>query len=402
LKHSKQMRVLIDGRMLLGRFSGVARVVTKLVEHLANRADTMPVVLCGNEPYLPWCDRDDIEMLVTDFRRIDRSPFRRLLWEETKLAGWISRSKADVYHATWNSGVPSGVSIPRVLTIHDLIPWSKPTGGLRGWVHRGCYRRSVSSSARRATVVTAVSDFSREDICQTLGLNRTDVLTVRNGVSLPVVASRFESEAHGTESGLSGVYVLYVGGHEPRKNLASVFRAMRTYWRDYGKGLTLALTGTTDALCEDAREAFESLPSGSAVRFLGFPSDLELGLLYRRARVLLMLSTNEGFGLPVLEAMAHGCPVIAANRASLPEVVGEAGVLVDPADADGVAGGIHRLESEAKFRSSIVAAGLERVNRFTWEATCEGMTQAYESACQNVSEAFPPAAYDSLATHNPG
>ena len=115
-----------------------------------------------------------------------------------------------------------------------------------------------------------------------------------------------------------------------------------------------------------------------------------------------MLSTNEGFGLPVLEAMAHGCPVIAANRASLPEVVGEAGVLVDPADADGVAGWIHRLESEAKFRSSIVAAGLERVNRFTWEATCEGMARAYESARQDASEATLPTAHASLATHNPG
>jgi len=405
---STPLRILIDGRMLLGRFSGVARVVTKLVEHLATRADTTPVVLCGNEPYLPWCHRDDIEMLVTDFRRADRSPFRRLLWEETKLSDWISRSDADVYHATWNSGVPSGSPIPTVLTIHDLIPWSKPAGGLRGWIHRGCYRRSVSSSARRATVMTAVSDYSREDICRTLGLDRSDVLTVHNGVSLPTVAPKCESDTHTSESGssgwsgLSGPYVLYVGGHEPRKNLADVFRAMRAYWRDFDKGLTLALTGTTDALCEDAREAFELLPSGSPVRFLGFPSDDDLGLLYRHARVLLMLSTNEGFGLPVLEAMAYGCPVIAANRASLPEVVGEAGVLVEPADADTVAGWIHRMETEVEFRSSIVAAGLERVGRFTWELACEGMARAYESACQNVPETVLPTAQTSLATHNPG
>ncbi len=395
------MRVLIDGRMLMGRFSGVARVVTELVAHLAKRDDTVPVVLCGNEPYLPWVDRDDVELLVTNFRRRDRTPLRRHYWEETKLGGWISRSNADVYHATWNSGVPGGVSIPTILTIHDLIPWAKPAGGLRGWIGRSCYRRSVSRSARRASVVTAVSDFSRGEICRTLGLEKPAVLTVRNGVSLPTEHAGSGSKAAISELGFSGSFVLYVGGHEPRKNLAGVFRAMRVYWRDHSKDLTLALTGTSDALCVDARAEYESLPQGSRVRFLGFPSDDELGLLYRRARALLMLSTNEGFGLPVLEAMAYGCPVIAANRASLPEVVGEAGILVEPTDAGDVASWIHGLSDERGCRSSFVVSGLERANRFSWEATCEGMVRAYQAARECALPGIPECSQLSLATHNP-
>jgi|GEM_PF-927742 len=392
------MRVLIDARMLLGRMSGVARVVTRLVEHLARRDGVQPVVLCGDEPFRLWEGRSDIEMLVTDFRRKDRTPLRRLIWEESRLAGWIQKSRADVYHATWNSGVPPASTIPVVVTIHDLIPWARSARGLVSRFQRGCYRLAVSRSVRRATVVTAVSDYSRGRIVETLGMDRGRILTIRNGVALPKETQTVKLLS---TPQVSEPFVLYVGGHERRKNIAALIRAMCAYWRDYDAKLTLALTGTRDALCPQAREAFDALAYRSNVRFLGFPSDDELDSLYHRARMLLLLSTDEGFGLPVLEAMARGCPVVAANRASLPEVVGNAGVLVEPEDTARIAAAIHRLSTDRIFRSSMAVLGLKRAKCFTWEHTCESMVKVYMTARRSELEAFADVPTGVVASQKP-
>jgi len=367
------MRVLIDARMLIGRFSGVARVVTGLVDELASRRGIRVVALCGSESYGPWRNRPDIEMMTTGFDRVCRSPLRRVLWEATALSGIIRRAGVDLYHATWNHGVPAGCPVPTVLTIHDLIPWKVSVRGFRDYGARAAYRHAMRAAARRASVITTVSEFTRGRVLETLGLPPGKVATVPNGITLPPPGS-----ARGASA--KSPYVLYVGGHEPRKNVAAVLRAMRCYWERFGGKVALHLTGRRGDLAAEARHVYHHLHADAPVHFLGCLTDTALAEHYAKARAFVFLSTDEGFGLPVLEAMAYGCPVVVARRSALPELVANAGLLVEPEDGEEAAGALRRVLLDSPVRSDLIHRGRDRASVFTREAFAANMLRTYEQA----------------------
>jgi len=372
---ARRLRVLIDARMLVGRFSGVGRVVTRLVDELVKQDDLRVVALCGTEPFQPWIGRSDIEVIPTTFGRSDRTAARRLLWEEVKLPGIIRRAGVDLFHATWNSGIPARCPVPAVLTVHDLIPCHNPKDHFATLIQRACYRYAVRASARRAAGVTTVSEYVRRDVLSRLRLDPNRVVAIPNGVDRPR-----SPLTQGTAA--DRPYVLYVGGHEPRKNLAAIFKAMQCYWERFDPSLELRLTGSVESLCSDAAPVLRRLPDDAPLRFLGTPADDELAGHYASARALLLLSHDEGFGLPVLEAMAHGCPVIAADKAALPEVVGDAGILVNPDDAQAVSAAIRRLFTSTNDRAELVRRGMVRARAFGWDVMADRIHQLYRTVLQ--------------------
>lgn len=375
---ARRLRVMIDARMLLGRFSGVARFVTRLTDHLVEKHDVEVLALCGDEPYAPWRDRDGIRVVRSDFTRRDRTAGRRLRWEGTRLRRLIRAAKVNVFHATWNTGVPALCPVPVVLTIHDLIPWFRPEGHFATVLQERCYRRAVRASARRATLVTTVSDYVRDQVISTLHVPGERVRTIHNGVDLP-------------RDGFSGSvrpdrpYVLYVGGHEPRKNVAAVLRAMERFRDAHGASLEVRMTGEASSLCHEAAGVYAGMSDRSNVRFLGAVGDDELAWQYRHAHALLMLSRDEGFGLPVIEAMAHGCPVIASHHAALPEVVGDAGLIVDPADASAVCAALADLDISSPLRAEVIRKGHDRAERFGWGTTASRFHEAYVQAVSQAA-----------------
>ncbi len=371
------LRVMIDARMLIGRFSGVARFVTRLTDHLARTHGVQVVALCGAEAYEPWLDRDDIEVVPSGFAKRDRTAGRRLRWEGMQLRRLIKAANVDVFHATWNTGVPALSPVPVVLTIHDLIPWFTPAGHFATRLQQRCYRRAIRASARRATLVTTVSDYVRQQVISTLPVLRRQVRTIHNGVDLP------EGEPSDIVSP-GRRYVLYVGGHECRKNVAAVLRAMERFWKANGDSYELRLTGNESSLCADASAALSDVSDRSRVRFLGAVDDAELSRQYRHAHALLMLSGDEGFGLPVLEAMAHGCPVIASRCASLPEVVGDSGMLVDADDAAAVCAALDTLADASPERAALIRGGRDRARQFAWSVTASRFHDAYRDAAASA------------------
>jgi len=390
---SETIRVLIDARMLLGRFSGVARFVTALVEELVKFDGLRVVALCGDEPYAPWKGRSQIQMLVTDFTRSHRAAARRLIWEEARLPYWIRKADADVWHATWNSGIPARCRVPGVLTIHDLILWGAPPGSPRAWVDRLAYRAGVRSSARRAQVITTVSEFTRSRVLTVLRTRAHRVHVVANGVDLRT--------AHGAAlvphvSAGSRPYVLYVGGFEPRKNVAGIFRAVSAYRAQYGEALVLRLTGSRDALIAQDAATLARLGGDVPVVFLGKLSDAELAAEYAGAAALLLLSRDEGFGLPALEAMSCGCPVIAARRGALPEVVNDAGLLVEPDEPEVIAAAIRSVQ-EPRLRDALVSRGLRRAGGYTWARAAERLAGIYSAAASGGKYVGDPYAIESAA-----
>ena len=375
------MRILIDARMLLGRFSGVPRFVTRLADELAKHQDIQVAALCADEPYAPWRDRTDIHMITTDFSRCDRNPLRRWRWESRRLRAWVRRARPDVFHATWNSGVPRGLNIPAVLTVHDLIPWHEPQQYFATLRENFAYRRMLWASTRRASCITTVSDFVRTDVIETLGVNPGKIHTVYNGADFiddKGISAHGETDPR-LDLTADPPFALYVGGFERRKNIGTLFLAMNEYWGRYGQ-LRLLLTGRKDALPADVKLTNDRWHRPSLVTFLGDLTNKELMAIYQRAAVLVTPSRAEGFGLPVIEAMANGCPVIAADSGSLPEIVSNAGLIVPTNDPSGIADAIHRVMNTPELRQHLTAAGRARAASFTWAETARNMVVLYRQA----------------------
>ncbi|HEY5100470.1 MAG TPA: glycosyltransferase family 1 protein [Gaiellaceae bacterium] len=240
----------------------------------------------------------------------------------------------------------------RSTMIHDLVPLHFPD-----WVHRRTVRMHGAKyrhAARACDVVVVNSRFTGDDVVETLGVDRDRV-----HVAYPGVDSTFTPEGARAE----GEYLLAVGTLEPRKNLVNAIDAAQRL------GIELRVVGARGWGGVEAR--------GKGVTWLGYPSDHELPALYRGAAALVYPSRFEGFGIPVLEAMACGTPCVVSAHPSLDEAAGEAAVRADPDDVDAIAAAIERARDE---RDRLVPLGLEHARRFTWLENGRAHLAAWEAA----------------------
>lgn len=255
--------------------------------------------------------------------------------------------------------------VPLVFTIHDLM--HVELGCATSTVKRVYYDLIIKPAARRAYRILTVSEFSRARILDWTGLPEERVVNVGNGVDLP-----FRQVGDRYRPGFP--YILYVGNFRPHKNLDRLFAAFRDIDVPH---LRLLMTG---APSPEMAAQLERAGLTGRVGFLGTISDERLAAVYRGANLLVLPSLSEGFGLPALEAMACGVPVVASKNAALPEVLGGAGELVDPLDVAGIRSGIERVLSDSSLRRKMRRLGLQRASRYSWE-------QVGASVCKVLQEA---------------
>lgn len=257
--------------------------------------------------------------------------------------------------------------VPLVATVHDLAFLDHPEWSTR----RGLsfFKRSWEVTKRRATVVVAPSATTAHD-CVRHGLDTDRVVVVPWGVA-GTTADRDEADRLRRTLGLPEEFVLWVGTAEPRKNLPALVAAMRRL------DVPLVVVGPTGWLVEPAEVL---APLGPRVRVLGPVSDAHLRSLLRAATVFAFPSLAEGFGLPVLEAMVQGTPVVTSAGTATADVAGEAAVLVDPADPDALAVALERVVGDGALRDRLAEAGRVRAAAFPWSATAAGYRQAFQRA----------------------
>jgi glycosyltransferase involved in cell wall biosynthesis len=299
---------------------------------------------------------EDVELLRYGFGGPGRAvvPVRDLGWYLAALPARARRDAVDVLHCPTHRA-PVRSSVPLVVTFHDLAVLRHPETFNR-WT-RAYSRQALPRVARAAQRLIAVSEFTKRELLDLLDVPEEKVRVVPNAVGPPFEAS---GEA------AAGDYVLAVSTLEPRKNLP---RLVEGYRRASLNGLPLLVAGA--AGWGGVRV------EGDGVRWLGEVADVELARLYRGARCVAYVSLYEGFGLPVLEAMACGAPVVAAATEALEEVADGAAVLVDPLDPEAIAAG---LTEAIDRRDELRAQGLERAKAFDWREVARETVDVYREA----------------------
>lgn len=276
---------------------------------------------------------------------------------------------------------PVRSSLPVVVTIHDLAILRFPQN-FRRW-HRTFTTHLLPRLVRSVDAILTDSQATKNDLVELLAVapERITVIPCGIGASFFRRASD-DPHLHAVRDryALPRSYAITVGAIEPRKNLPRLLRAIDVLARGRPElgDLTLIHVGPAGWLTDEVTETVSALRLRDRVRFLGFVPNDDLAALYQLARVSVYPSLFEGFGLPVLEAMASGCPVVTSNVSSMPEVAGDAAILVDPTDEDAIAEGLARIWSDERLRADLTARGLRRAAAFTWESTARQTMRLYE------------------------
>jgi glycosyltransferase involved in cell wall biosynthesis len=265
-----------------------------------------------------------------------------------------------------------------VITVHDLSFLLVPDCAEVGL--RNHLEKVVPMSVRYADFVTADSENTRNELTTLLDVEPNRVSVVYGGVDSRFHPIEDEATLHAArvKYGLHSPFILYVGTIEPRKNLGRLLRAYTRLRAKYKTPHRLVVAGGLGWLYQDVLREIDELASEHEVIFLGRVPDEDLPTLYSLADVFAFPSLYEGFGLPPLEAMACGVPVVCSNTSSLPEVVGDAGVLVSPFDIDALSEAIASLLEDPARRTELAARGRERARLFTWERSARQLLAIYQ------------------------
>jgi glycosyltransferase involved in cell wall biosynthesis len=280
-----------------------------------------------------------------------------------------------------HTAMPLFCPVPAVVTIHDLAPISFPQTFRR---HNRVYLTWANLvTARRAQHILAVSEFTKNELVRLLSVPPEKITVTHNACDARFHPPASPSiDAFRARHGLPERFILFVGTLEPRKNLPTLLEA---YARIASRtDVPLIIGGGKGWLYDAVFARLEALGLRDRVHFPGFLASEELPLWYAAATVFVFPSRWEGFGIPPLEAMACGTPVVTSNSSSLPEVVGDAGLMVGPDDIDGMGEAILRVLDDAELRAELRERGLRQAQRFSWHISAERTLRVYEQVLNGV------------------
>ena len=381
------MLVGLDGSPLLNLKTGVGRYTHELVTQLRRLPDNLQLYYYYGTSWNPSevsVNLDDVRSLKHSLkyglRKCLPSFIKKLIKDKVFITGY-SKNKLDLFHAT--NYVAPEFDIPLTVTVYDLsfirYPEMHPASR-HAWLARGFY-----STIQRARQIITISEFSKNEIVELLGVDPEKI-----SISYPGVDSRFRPlhpdfliPKLKKWSLKPAEYILSVGTLEPRKNLGNLFKAYDLLPNGFKKKWPLVVVGMSGWKEKNIIKEMETLIRKGNLVPLGYLSDDQLATVYAGAKLFVYPSLYEGFGMPPLEAMACGIPVISSNRASLPEVVGQAGVMVDPEDINAVSHAIESVLTDSQKHHTMSREGLRQAAKFTWQACAEKTFGVYQKILEN-------------------
>jgi len=313
-----------------------------------------------------------------------RHPLLYYIWFEHTIPRILKKIGADLFLSP-DAYLSLHTDVPSVPVFHDLnfehYPEDLP------FFERRYYRYFFPRYARKARHIVTVSEFSKRDIMNLYEIPSPKITVVYNGAN-----ERFtpveESVKEETRRRLSGgaPYFIFVGALHPRKNLARLFRAFDLFKKNTGSGARLLVVGNRKYWTADIRKAYEGMMHAGEVIFSGRMSAEDLHKAVASALAMAYVSYFEGFGLPIIEAFRCDTPVITANVTSMPEVAGDAALLVDPFSVNDIARGLAQLAADRELRQDLIMKGRERSGHFTWERSASGLWEVIDKVMNEKSD----------------
>jgi glycosyltransferase involved in cell wall biosynthesis len=290
----------------------------------------------------------------------------------------------DVIHFPYNWSFPFRKTKPCILTIHDVIPLNYREA-MPFFTNYFLYRPGIRLAGRLNNKVATVSEFSKRDISEKTGVSLNKITVVPNGLRQPFKTEENLEAELDERFQLQDGFILYVGGIHERKNVARLIQAFAKLVKNQGfPGKLLATGSVSGAPYQNKMKAIldkvvEETRMGEKVIFTGFVTDEELEALMRKTHFMIYPSLYEGFGMPLLEAMQVGTPVITSNLTAMPEVAGGAALLVDPFDVDDITNTMVKLLGDDELREELRQKGREVAKAYSWKRTAEGYLKLYQS-----------------------
>ncbi len=364
------MKIGFDGRYAEGDLAGVGKYILNLVSELAKK-DIKCIIFYSKQPKHPIPGKNKSSRVLHSKNRY--------IFEQIKLPLALKEEKVDIYHALGNIGVPWFCPVPAVLTVHDIIPllikdyfnYSKYK-----FITEFSYLFRLKTSLWKAKRVIVDSEFTKKTLVEKFGVKPIKIKVIYLG------SPEVNLKTNGLPSGLEpGKYILNHGGIDIRKNLDRLTRAFAKVTSEMPE-LKLVIAGENEGMRKDLEKLAKNLKIENSVVFPDYVEEETLWSLIRQASCICYPSLIEGFGGPVLEGFAAGVPVITSNTSSLPEVAGEAALLVNPENEDEIAQAIMKVTGEKETRDKLIKKGKERVKQFSWEKTAEEVVKVYKEVSE--------------------
>lgn len=376
----KSFRIGIDARMFRSATGGIGRYSRELIKNLAEIDKTNQYfVFLTEQDMLEWTvDQPNFTPVL-----VDALHYSKL--EQTKFLSTLYKYSLDLVHYL-NFNHPILYLKPFVTTLHDLTLWHSPIGKsqsslLRRSVFKSIFRHAMAGSRK----VIAISEYSASDAVKTLQISHAKMEVIYEGgpeVMNPEFGSKAETQKY---LGTRDPYFLFVSQWRPHKGILTLIDAFNQFKTKTGASTKLVLVGNQKVMLESVKKAVVESPFVEDIITPGFVPDDVLQNLYHFGQALIMPSEYEGFGLPILEAFARGIPVIAANNTSLPELVGDAGLLFETRNSVDLAGCMERISTNPELATNLVEKGFKQLKKFSWRKMAQETRSVYMSVLEKIN-----------------
>jgi glycosyltransferase involved in cell wall biosynthesis len=374
------MRIGIDATALPPQPVGAGNYIIHLIRTLTGMTSDHEFVVFAQPSgpnLIDLSEKSSVEWVIVD----ERSSGSRLIWEQLYLPNLVRKSGVDLLHSLHYTR-PVRLPCKSVVTFHDMTFFLYPE--LHTWARRQYFPRMMKYSAGKADELITVSDSTRDDLIRILQIDPHKVTTTHLGVNpgFKPTVDEDKKKKIAEKYNLPEKFILYVGLVEPRKNLPVLIDAYKQLIEndlDY----ELVLVGRYGWMYEEVLEQVRKLNLQHAVRFLGYVPQEDLPLVYNLASLFVYPTIYEGFGLPALEAMACGIPVITSAVSSLPEIVKEAGLLTPVNDTNALFETMVTALTNEDLRKDLIRKGPERAAEFSWSKTAQLTLQVYQKAIKS-------------------
>ncbi len=370
----KHLKIAVNTRLLLkDKLEGIGWFSYEILKRVVQNHPEHQFLFIFDRPYdSDFVFADNVEAIVVGPQA--RHPFLYLIWFEFSIPRILKKHKVDLFLSP-DSYLSLRTSIPSVTVIHDLNFEYYPKDLL--FFARLYNKTMFPRFARKAKRVVSVSEYSKEDIHKLYGIPKEQIDVVYNAVNERFKALDSTEIVEARKEYSDGMpYFVYVGALNPRKNLVNLLKAFDKLCETEGPNAKMIVVGNKMYRTQAIDDTYKNMKFKEQVIFLGHLKTEDLNRIYGAALALAYVSYFEGFGIPIVEAFRSHCPVITSNVTSMPEVAGDAALLVDPFSVDEISSALSRILNEDDLRKQLIEKGCQQVKKFSWDLSAEKMWES--------------------------